>query len=195
MSTLLKENIERKLEHHIEDVHFDMFLKLMFEKSFDKKNLLIEEENKNNYIYFIEQGSCYSYITPSNGEKQVVQFAIEGNWISDLNSFFSEQKAIFSIEAIEPLKTLALNKQNFKKASDSIPWFDRYFRILIQNAYISIQYRLAKTNSEDAEARYKEFSKLHPQFIQRIPQYLIASYLGVKPQSLSRVRKEIAHKS
>ncbi|MES2141056.1 MAG: Crp/Fnr family transcriptional regulator [Bacteroidota bacterium] len=195
MSAYLKANIERKLEYPIEDKHFEMFLKLMFEKSFDKKDLLIEERYKNNYIYFIEEGSCYSFLTESNGEKQVVQFAIEGNWISDPCSFFSEQKAIYSLEALEPLKTLALNKQNFKKACDTIPWVDRFFRILLQNAYISIQYRLVKTNSQEIDARYKEFSKLHPQFIQRIPQYLIASYLGVKPQSLSRIRKETAHKA
>ncbi|MBL7916953.1 MAG: Crp/Fnr family transcriptional regulator [Bacteroidia bacterium] len=195
MSASLKANIEKKLEHPLEDKHFDMLLKLMFEKSFDKKDLLVEEGSKNNYIYFVEQGSCFSYLTESNGEKQVVQFAIEGNWISDLGSFFSEQKSTYSLEALEPLKTLALNKQNFKKGCDTIPWLDRFFRILIQNAYISLQYRLAKTNSEEIEARYKEFSKLHPQFIQRIPQYLIASYLGVKPQSLSRMRKETAHKA
>lgn len=194
MSASLKKNIEIKLEHPIEDFHFEMLLKLMVEKSFDKKELLIEEGKKNNFIYFIEQGSCYSYLTESNGEKQVVQFAIEGNWISDIYSFFQEQKAIYSVEALETTKTVVLNKQNFKIACDTIPWFDRYFRILIQNAYSALQYRLAKTNSQEIEARYQEFSKLHPQFIQRIPQYLIASYLGVKPQSLSRIRKEITQK-
>ena len=171
-----------------------MLLKLMVEKSFHKKDLLIEDGHHNNCIYFIEQGSCYSYIPELNGEKQVVQLAVEGNWISDPFSFFSDQKAIYSLEALEPLRTLSLNKQNFKKACDTIPWVDRFFRILIQNAYISIQYRLAKTNSEEIEARYEEFSKLYPHLIQRIPQYLIASYLGVKPQSLSRIRKETAHK-
>lgn len=194
MSTSLKANIEKGLEHPVEAEHFEMLLKLMCEKNFDKKELLVEEGIKNNQIYFIEQGSCYSYLTEPGGEKQVVQFAIESNWISDPYSFFSGQQAIYSLEALEPLKTLALNKQNFQKACDTIPWFDRFFRILIQNAYISIQYRLAKTNSQEIEKRYKEFAKLHPQLIQRIPQYLIASYLGVKPQSLSRIRKERIYK-
>jgi hypothetical protein len=71
---------------------------------------------------------------------------------------------------------------------------DRFFRILIQNAYVAVQYRLAKTNSEDADHRYQEFAQKYPAFIQRIPQYLIASYLGIKPQSLSRIRKESTSK-
>ncbi len=194
MSALLRKNIENKLGHKIDNKHFEMLVNLMLEKHFDKKDFLVEEDNTNNYIYFIEQGSCYTYLTEANGEKQVVQLAIEGNWISDLYSFFSGGEAIYSLEALEPLNTLILNRENFQKGCDSIPWFDRFFRILVQDAYIGLQYRLARTNSENAETRYKEFSKLHPYFIQRIPQYLIASYLGIKPQSLSRIRKEGARK-
>lgn len=194
MSAQLKTNIERKLKQTISDKDLDLFLKLMFEKTYDKKDLLIEEGNNNKYIYFIEKGSCYTFLTEPDGEKQVVQLAIEGNWISDLSSFFSGQEAVYSLEALEPMKTLTLNKKNFEVACNTIPWVDRFFRILIQEAYIATQYRIAKTNSEEIDSRYKEFSKLHPQFIQRIPQYLIASYLGVKPQSLSRMRKETAHK-
>ena len=85
-----------------------------------------------------------------------------------------------------------INQENFEKACETMPIFERYFRILIQNAYVSMQYRLAKTTSEEAEARYVEFSQLHPDFIQRMPQYLIASYLGIQPQSLSRIRKKLA---
>ena len=194
MSTSLKANIENKLDRAIENNEFEKLSKLMFEKSFDKKGFLAEEGVVCNHIYFIEQGSCYSYLIEPEGEKQVVQLAIEGNWISDLFSFFSGQKAIYTVESLEPVKVLVMNRENFEKACDIIPWFDRFFRVLIQNAYIASIYQLARTNSEEVEARYKELSKSHPQLIQRIPQYLIASYLGVKPQSLSRIRKESAHK-
>jgi CRP-like cAMP-binding protein len=89
---------------------------------------------------------------------------------------------------------LVINRDNFQKACDEIPVFDRFFRLLIENAFVALQYRLAKTNSADAETRYKEFAQLYPAFIQRIPQYLIASFLGIKPQSLSRIRKEMHQK-
>lgn len=193
MTDLLKNHIEKKIHQTLSENEFSQFERLIFEKSFDKKGLLVEEGYFSNYIYFIEKGACYSYLTDKkNGDKHVVQLAIEDYWISDLYSFFSGKKAIYTIEAIEPTKVLALNKEGFRKACDTIPVFDRFFRILIQNAYVALQQRIAKTISEDGENLYKEFSKINPGFIQRIPQYLIASYLGVQPESLSRIRKGIA---
>lgn len=171
-----------------------VFSGLVFEKSFDKKISMIEEGSICNYIYFVLEGSCYSFITNDKGDKHVIQLAVEGYWISDLYSFFSGKESLFTIETLEPLKVMALNKENFQQACDTLPLIERFFRILVQNAYVSMQYRLAKTNSEDANKRYAEFSRLHPMFIQRIPQYIIASYLGIKPQSLSRIRKEMTSK-
>jgi len=194
MPASFKSNIEKTIGHSLPDNEFQEFYKLFFEKSLDKKALLAEEGKNCKYIYFITEGSCYSYITDNEGEKHAVQFALENYWISDLYSFYSGRKGIYTIEALEPLKALVLNKENFQKACTEHPLFDRFFRILIQNAYVALQYRIAKTNSEDAESRYEEFSSLHPDFLQRIPQYLIASYLGIKPQSLSRIRKEMTYK-
>jgi CRP-like cAMP-binding protein len=194
MTDLLRNHIEKKTNQVLSKKDIAQFAKIVFEKSFDKKALLAEEGGFCNYIYFIEKGSCYSYLTDENGDKYVVQFALEDHWISDLYSFFSGKKAIYTIEALEPTRVLALNKDGFQKACDSIPVFDRFFRILVQNAYVALQQRMAQTNSEEAESRYAEFSKSHPDFLQRIPQYLIASYLGVKPQSLSRIRKDSAYK-
>lgn len=194
MKALLRLNIEKTINQSISDSEFEQFSKLIVEKSFNKKDFLVEEGVACNTIYFIEQGSCYSYMTDNKGEKHAVQFALEGYWISDLYSFFSDHKSIYTIETLESTKALALSKINFEKACDLLPCLDRFFRVLIQNAYVSVQYRLAKTNSEEAEQRYVEFAKSHPDFVQRIPQYLIASYLGIKPQSLSRIRKESAHR-
>ncbi len=190
----LRNHIEKTIQKPIPEAEFEQFAKLIFEKSFDKKSCLVEEGKDCNYIYFIDQGACYSYKTDKEGEKQVVQFAIEGYWISDLYSFLSGRKAIYSIEALEPSRTYALNRNHFQIACDRLPSFERFHRILVQNAYVALQYRLAQALSEDAETRYQEFSKQNPQFLQRIPQYLIASYLGIKPQSLSRIRKESAQR-
>lgn len=194
MQVLLRHHIEMTLHQKMTDDQFAQLSKLFFSKAYEKKAFLTEEGDSNKYIYFVEQGSCYSFIVDQKGEKHAIQFALEGYWISDLYSFFSGRPAIYTIEALEPLHVLVLNKDNFQKACDICPLFDRFFRILVQNAYVSLQYRLAKTNSEEAEHRYLEFSQRHPDFVQRIPQYLIASYLGIKPQSLSRIRKEIAGK-
>jgi CRP-like cAMP-binding protein len=194
MLELLKSNIQQTIGLPIPEGNCSTFSSLLFEKTFDKRDTLVEEGAFCKYIYFITEGSCYSYIRDEKDDAHAIQFALEGYWISDLYSFFSGKKAIYTIEALEPTKVLVLNRAQFQKACDTMPIFDKYFRLLIQNAYVSLQYRLAKTNSVAAELRYLEFSKLHPDFVQRIPQYLIASYLGVKPQSLSRIRKVLSNK-
>jgi CRP-like cAMP-binding protein len=190
----LKQNIENTIGQALSDEIFDSFSPFLFEKAFDKKHLLAEEGKICKYLYFIGEGSCYSYIVNEKGDKHAIQFALEGYWISDLYSFFSGKPAVYTIETLEPTTALLLNRDNFNELCSTHPLFDHFFRILIQNAYVSMQYRLAKTNSEEAPHRYREFSKLHPDFIERIPQYLIASYLGIKPQSLSRIRSEMVQK-
>jgi CRP-like cAMP-binding protein len=194
MFSSLRKNIENTIGQALSDEEFAGFSKLLVEKSFERKSMLVEEGADCKYIYFIAEGACFSFLSDNKGGVHAVQFALEGSWISDLYSFISAGKAIYTIEALEPLTVLALSKENFQLACDSLSCFDRFFRILIQNAYVAVQYRLAKTNSEEAEKRYYDFAKSHPDYLQRIPQYLIASYLGIKPQSLSRIRKEGAHR-
>ena len=194
MVEFVKSNIENTLGEKITDEMFSHFLQLSFEKSFDKKELLTEAGGTCNYQFFILEGACYSYYLNEKGEKNAIQFAVENYWITDAPSYFKNQPVVFNIETIEPTRALLLNRQNLESLCTAHPLFDRYFRILMQNALAHLHYRIAKTNSEDAEHRYKEFSILYPHFIQRIPQYLIASYLGIAPQSLSRIRKEITLK-
>jgi len=194
MSLLLRTNIEKTLGQAIPDGMFAKLQELSFEKSFDKKHLLAETGSMCNYQYFILQGSCYSYYINEKGDKKAIQFALENYWITDANSYFTCKPAVFDIETLEPTRVVMLNRQNLELLCEAYPLFDRFFRILIQNSLASLHYRIAKTNSETAEHRYLDFSELYPQFVQRIPQYLIASYLGIAPQSLSRIRKELALK-
>ena len=190
MEKRVRENIEQTLGDKIPDDVFGRFMELAFEKSFDKRQLLAEAGKSCQYQYFITQGSCYSFYVNEKGDKNAVQFAIENYWITDASSYFSGKPAAFYIETLEPTQALLLNRKNFGLLCDSHPLYDRFFRILLQNTLSSLHHRIAKTNSEDAAYRYREFSRMYPHFIQRIPQYLIASYLGIKPQSLSRIRRE-----
>jgi CRP-like cAMP-binding protein len=194
MYSLLKEKIEQYTEQKVEDECWAKFQELLFEKTFEKKQLLAEAGKVCKYNYFVLNGACYSFLGIESGEKHVVQFALDGYWISDLYSFFSGDKAIYHIEAIEDTRVLMLNKSSFETACEQLPVFEKYFRILVQNAYVSLQYRLVKSVSASAEQRYAELIQRHPDFIQRIPQYLIASYLGIQPPSLSRIRKEWLNK-
>lgn len=191
MESLLRSNIERTIGQSINDDEFESFEKYFFSKSLDKKTVIAEEGKVCKYVYFILQGSGYSYYINEQGEKNVIQLAIEGHWITDQYSFFQQKPGVYFIELTEPSEVLVMNRENFETLCRSNILFERFFRLLIQNAFVALQYRLAKTNSEEAEHRYMEFSNLYPHFIQRIPQYLIASYLGIKPQSLSRIRRKM----
>lgn len=109
-------------------------------------------------------------------------------------SFLSDRPAIFTIEALEATTILAIKQTDFERVCRKIPKFEHFFRILIQNAYVNSQQRIVKTFSEDAGNRYLALIKQQPDLLQRVPQYLIASYLGIKPESLSRIRKNYLKK-
>lgn len=188
---MIRTYIEQKINQPLTDAEFDFFKNLLRPRSIAKKDILVMEGTTCPYLYFVEKGALYSFLTDDAGEAHVVQFALEGYWISDLYSFFSDQAALFTIEALEDCQLLALDKAGFQAACDRLPKFERFFRVLIQNAYVNAQYRIARTFSADAANRYCELVELHPDIVQRVPQFLIASYLGVKKQSLSRIRKQI----
>lgn len=190
----IRQNIEDILKNSIPENEFNEFTKLLHPVEFERRENILNSGEHCGYIYFINSGMAYSFISDKKGDPTVIQFAMEGYWISDLYSFLSDQPADYTIEAIEPVHALALDAGSFRKACETLPVFNTFFRILIQNAYISMQQRFAKTVNEEAEDRYLSFVKNHPDFQNRIPQYLIASYLGIKPQSLSRIRKALSVK-
>ncbi|HLT93117.1 MAG TPA: Crp/Fnr family transcriptional regulator [Membranihabitans sp.] len=191
---MLIQAIEQTVGRALPDSTIGNIEKLAFEKSFDKKAYFVEPGRACNYQYFILEGACYSYYLNEKGDKNAIQFAIENYWITDAASYFLGNPAVSTIETLEPTKVLMLSKQNFRELCDSDPIWDRYFRVLMQNYLAHLHTRIAQTNSEEAKVRYLEFSNRYPHFIQRIPQYLIATYLGIRPQSLSRIRKELAGK-
>lgn len=186
---LLQQNLDRFVGQPIGDEVFDTFSKLMFRKHFDKKAMLAEAGKLCNYVYFVEKGACVSYAVNDKGDKNVIQFALEGNWISDLYSFFSAKPGIYMIQALEPMEVLMLNRERFEEACNFHP-IERFFRKMMQEAYVDLKYRFVKSNSEEASVCYDVFVKENPELVQRVPQYLIASYLGIKPQSLSRIRSK-----
>ncbi|MCG9970782.1 Crp/Fnr family transcriptional regulator [Christiangramia crocea] len=194
MLEILKNNLERSLGSEIPEELFDLIEKYSFKRSFDKKELLAEAGVECKYQYFIIEGSAYSFYVNEKGDKNVIELAIEEYWITDAASYFTGRPAVSTIETLEPTTALLINRQDYDKLCCSHPLFDKFFRILLQNALASLHQRIAKTISEEAELRYQEFSDKHPYFIQRIPQYLIASYLGIKPQSLSRIRKNLVQR-
>lgn len=187
---LLYNNIKEKIDLSEDD--FKLFSTLTKTITIKKDALFINEGSLAKYIAFVNSGILHSYSTNQKGDKQVIQIVLENNWISDLYSFLTMEPSIFNVQAIETSEITIINKENFEKACDKIPAFERFFRLLMQNAYINSQQRVSKIYGNSAEERYLKLLKTHPQIIQRVPQHYIASYLGIKPQSLSRIRKNIS---
>jgi CRP-like cAMP-binding protein len=156
----------------------------------NRKDILVAEGKSNDKLYFVEKGLLFSYKTLENGNEQVIQFAKENYWMSDLCSFFSGAVSLFSIRAVEDSILWALNKKDFDKLCTQFPKMETLFRLNFQNAYVSTLIRLSDTYSEDAEAKYNKILDQQPDLLQRVPQYLIASYLGILPSSLSRIRNK-----
>lgn len=182
-------NIKEKTDISEED--FGSFIALTEQVKIAKNDFFINEGHVNNHIAFVNFGALYSYTIDDKGNKHVVQIAIENHWISDLFSFFSQESSVFNIQAIEDTEVTILSKDNFEKACDTIPAFERFFRLLIQNAYVDTLKRVSRIYGNTAEERYLKLIKSNPRIIQRVPQHYIASYLGIKPQSLSRIRKNL----
>lgn len=191
---LLRCNIERTINRKISDKCFKLIDDVMVPKTLERKTLFLEEGTSNNYVHFIINGACYAYDTDEFGDKHVFQFSIEDYWIGDLFSFFTGKTGIYNAETVEKSVFLVISRKNFDDLCLKDPTYERFFRILIQNAFVALQYRHIKTQSDDAITRYIDFQNKYPQFVQRMPQYLIASYLGIKPQSLSRIRKDLLKK-
>jgi CRP-like cAMP-binding protein len=156
----------------------------------NKKDVLHESGQVCNYIYFITKGCLRSYYVDQKGDEHIYQIRMENNWISDLESFFSQSPSNYSIEAVEDSELLRISYRQLEHLYIEVPALERYFRILFQKAYVNSLSRLNATMWESAIDRYNVMLTEHPEIFQRVPLLYIASYLGITPESLSRIRKQ-----
>jgi CRP-like cAMP-binding protein len=154
-----------------------------------KKDLLVSGQVCN-YLYFINKGCLRSFYIDSKGTEHIYQIRMDNSWISDLKSFFSPGPSKYNIEALEESHLFRISSERFEQLLIEIPRLERYFRILFQKAYINALDRLDATMWETAMDRYNQMLKENPEIFQRVPLVYIASYLGITPESLSRIRKQ-----
>jgi CRP-like cAMP-binding protein len=134
------------------------------------------------------------YVIDQAGKEHNLQFAIENDWITDLDSFYSEKPSEVYIEAIEPSVILQIKHDDLLNLYIHYHKFDRNFRIIIEQKYISLQNRVLQNISAPAEERYQYFLKNNLALANRLPNTQIASYLGITPEFLSKLRKDLVHK-
>src|SRR5690606_7524992 len=131
------------------------------------------------------RGLLRSFTIDDKGNEHILQFSLEGWWAADLYSFLTATPSPYHIEALEESELLLITKPSWDELLEKVPAFERYFRILIQNNLIATQRRLMVTFSETAEEKYLRLLKDFPDIIQRVPQHMIASYLGITRETLS----------
>lgn len=164
---------------------------IAFQPSYIKKKKdLLRNGEVCRYIFFVSQGCLRSFSIDEKGHEHIYQLAFENYWITDLYSFFTESPSNLSIEAIEDTQLLMISFEKLENLYLKVPRLERFFRKLFQNAYIHTLERLNRTINETAEKRYNELITKHPDLIQRVPLIHIAAYLGIKPESLSRIRRQ-----
>ncbi|HEV8285504.1 MAG TPA: Crp/Fnr family transcriptional regulator [Chitinophagaceae bacterium] len=155
-----------------------------------KKHKLVSAGQYSDRAYIVEKGLLFLYKPLDNGDIQVLQFAKENYWIGDFYSVFSGSKALFTLETIEPCELWCITKADLEIMMSQYPVFETYFRLLVQAAYAHTLVRLSDVYSQDAQEKYNRLRAQQPDLLQRVPQYLIASYLGILPSSLSRIRNK-----
>jgi CRP-like cAMP-binding protein len=177
---------------NISEAEFELCKTLFIPKKLRKKQYLLQEGDVCKYTAFVEKGALRSYTVDEKGTEHILQFAFEGWWIADLYSFLTNEPSTLNIEALEDSELLLITKPSWDILLEKVPAFERYFRILIQNNLIATQRRLMQSLSETAEEKYLRFIKVYPDCMQRVPQHMIASYLGITRETLSRVRSQLA---
>lgn len=162
------------------------------EKQLKKKEYLLKKGDSSHYMRFISSGCLKVFSIDIDGNERILQFGVNGWWVNDLYGYLTGQPSSYFIQAITNSTVLQVHKNVLDQLFDQIPSLDRFWRIKIQNAYIALQERAMNLMRESAEERYARFISQYRDMEQSIPQYMIASYLGVTPEHLSAIRKKIS---
>lgn len=162
-------------------------------KKIRKKQYLLQEGDVCKSMAFVEKGLLREYLVDDAGE-HIIQFALEGWTIADLLSFLTSEPTTYNIDAIEDSELILISKTAHEALLQTEPKYETYIRLLMTNAYVALQRRVTSFISAPVEDQYTSFTRMYPDIVQRVPQHMIASYMGLTPETLSRVRKKLITK-
>jgi CRP-like cAMP-binding protein len=158
-------------------------------RTYQKKEILLREGQRCDEKFFIVKGCIHLYFVRQDGSEQTIDFAIENWWISDFMAFQHVSRAQFSIRAIEVTEVLVITAKSQRRLLTEVPELNAYFHLVFQKAYAAAQMRIRMLYELSKEELYLDFREHYPAFLQRVPQYLLASFLGFTPEYLSEIRK------
>lgn len=174
-----------------EIVFFNSMLEL---KTVPKKTMLLKEGEVCSFEAYVNKGCIRNYYIDENGAEVILQFAIEDWWTSDIASFHYRTPSIIFIETLEACELLTISLENKEAILTKIPKLERMFRLMLQKNLASLQYRFIKSITSSAQEKYIDFLERYPTIPQRVAQHYIASYLGISPEFLSKVRAKLLKK-
>jgi CRP-like cAMP-binding protein len=173
--------------------------KLLVEQAFKikhvrKRQYLLQEGDVCKYMAFLVKGSGRMYSVNENGQENIIRFAIESWWLGDYESYNLRTPSLYNIEMSEDADVLLVNYEQMQELQKNVPAVDRMVKEIDRQGAIATQKRIHSAISQGAEERYTLFAKTYPELLVRFPQSMIASYLGISPETLSRIRKNTLHK-
>ncbi len=187
MNSDLAAYIRRYIE--IDEGQLAHFHSYLTPKKLGKKQYLLRSGQTCKGRYYITKGCLRLYYIDTKGHEQIIHFGIENWWITDYDSLLNGGPSRMNIQAIEPVELLELSENSLSELYLKVPQTERLFRSIMERTYIAIQRRMEYMFSLNSEELYKSFITANPKFVQRVPQYMLASYLGITPEYLSALRK------
>lgn len=188
----MNSNLIKHISKYIElDEHsIEIIAKYFKPTSHKKKEFLLKEGEVCRSLYFVEKGCLRMFFVDDKATEQITQFAMENWWISDFFSFTDNKPSEYILQTVEKSDILSIDLLSFEAMLKELPQLERYFRIIMQRAVAASQLRIKYMSELSKEEFYIHFCTSFPEFVQRVPQYMIASYLGLTPEYVSELRKK-----
>jgi CRP-like cAMP-binding protein len=192
VTEILKQNIARHIS--ISESEMEAFCDLFQSKQVKRKSFLLKEGEVCRFEGFVTKGMFRVYHIDKNAAEQILYFAIDDWWITDIDSFTNERPSQLFIEAIEDSEVLLISKKDKDFAYANLPQIEKLFRVMTQKTHVALQRRMIDNLGKTAEQRYAEFIEKYPELFRRLSNLQIAAYLGISHEFLSKIRNKIAHK-
>jgi CRP-like cAMP-binding protein len=186
MHDALVKNLQRYVP--VSDAEATTISALFTHRKFRKRQFISQEGDIARYDSYVLRGLTRIYEVDRKGKEHVIQFGPEDWWVGDLYSFLTETPSAYAIDCLEDTEILQISRPDLEQLYVQVPSMERCFRIMIQNAYIAATQRVSANLTKSAGQRYEDFLTRYPHIGERVPDRQIASYLGITPQSLSRIR-------
>jgi CRP-like cAMP-binding protein len=189
-SDLILTNIRQQIP--LDEAGAEFLLSVLIPRPFTQNELIVRAGDPARHLMFVNAGYLMTYYTDRNGEDHVIQFSGEGWWSGDIHGLSDHATTQYSTKGMSAGEVLLLPRLALEQLLNNYPKFERYFRIIFQKGFMRQQLRYIEGHSTSAEERYQSFINAYPSIAQTVPQKYIASYLGITPEFLSKVRRKLA---